>query len=260
MKLKLFLIFAILSLSASTFAMQIYEYKIDNLSIPVLLAPHEKAILSSNVVSSVSKILKKMGEHIVRDEPLILLDHTIAAAAVKRTEAIAARAKILFDVKSRLFEEKVSSLVELADATATLEVAAADYDIAKKGLDDTVIKAPYRGEVEELYIHEGEGVIVGTKLMTVFNDELLLAKMLLPYDYLEWTHLNQKVFIHLHDLDISKEAKVSFISESIDPSSDTFKVFAEIDNQDEALKPGMSGVLQAIIPIAVPKLSFQRDH
>lgn len=224
-------------------------------SIEVILTPFERALLASQVQSRAEKITKKMGDRFVADEPLIIFDPTVPMANQKKAEAILERGRVLLDVRERLYKDKVASKLELAEAQASVGVAQAEKMIAENDIKNSVIKASFNGEVEEVYLREGETAMVGQKVISVFNDEILIAKMLLPFNFSKNVKIGDKIQVWVNETNKPVDATITSMSALLDSASSTFKVFAEINNKNQALKAGMTGVLVISVPVPFVNLS-----
>lgn len=207
----------------------------------VIIDPKYSTKLSAEVATPVKKIYKRFGESFSKGDVLIQLDDRVYQSNLKKAQAVLSRARTEYDGKKQLFHDNVASLFELKEAEANVAIAEADLAKAEKDLDSTTIKAPYDGKVVDLKIEEYELPKVGDDLIDVLYDKVLLAKVLIPSTLLPKIHPGDPFRIRVNETDKTITAKIQRIGAVIDPSSSTIQIEGEINNEDEKLKPGMTG-------------------
>lgn len=208
----------------------------------VVLDPQYHTRLYPEVQSKVIQINKKMGESFQKGETLIVQDHTILEALVAKAEAAVMKGRAEFETKRELYQEKILSYLEFKEAQANLETAHADLEIARKNLESSEIKAPYSGEVVEVFIKEYEVPARNKAMIEIVNDEILIAKLLVPSYLVAAISEGLPFEIRLEETQETVVAKVIRISPVIDPASSTFKIEAEVENRDGKWRAGMTGI------------------
>ncbi len=207
----------------------------------IVLSPLHRTQLSSQIVSPVLYINKRMGESFKQGDELIQLDDAIFQANLKKAQASLVKAKTELESKQRLFSDRVASLFEIKDAEANVAVAEADLIKAQKELDAAHIIAPYKGKVVAVNIEEHELAEVGKKILEIVEDQKLIGELLLPSNMLPKVAIGQPISILIKETGEPITAKITRIGAVIDPASSTVKVEAEIDNSADKLRAGMSG-------------------
>lgn len=210
-------------------------------SFRVVLSPLQRTRLSSQISSPVEIITKRMGESFKKGEILIRLDDDVYIGNLKKAQATLMKAITEFEGRKELYSARSASLFELKEAEANLQSAESDVIVAKKNLDAAYLLAPYDGKVVSISIEEHELPISGKELIEVVDDSILLAKLLVPSNFISQIKLGDPLDINVKELGRTVQARISRISPVIDPSSSTFKVDAEIDNRTGVLKAGMTG-------------------
>jgi membrane fusion protein (multidrug efflux system) len=225
--------------------------------------PRHKTNLAAQVETPVLKITKKMGDSIKKDEVLIQLDDAIFKGGYIKAKAALEKAKAVLEAKKELYNENVSSFVELKDAEAAVAAAQSDLILAKKNLEASKILAPFDGKVVNVMTEEHEIPKKETSLIEVIDDNVLLAKLLVPSSILNKIHIGQPISIKLNETGEMVPATIKRIGAIIDPASSTLQIEAEIDNSDGKLKTGMTGtaIIQGVNdkPIEVPKPQPRMD-
>ena len=218
-----------------------FKENVEPRTFRVVLNPNQKTRLSAEVITPVKMIAKRMGESFEEGDVLIKLDDTVFKGYYKKAIAQLEKAQTELEVKAQLFADDIGSLFELKDAQAAVAAALASLTSAEKNLEASTIKAPYSGKVVSLHIENEELPRVGKELIEIVDDHILLAKLLIPSSVLNRVKIGQNIYIRINETQQIVKGKIVRIGATIDPSSATVKLQAEIDNRDGKLKPGMTG-------------------
>lgn len=210
--------------------------------IPIVLAPRYESILAAEIDSRVTKITKEFGQNFKKGHVLIDLDAVPAGLGVRRAKAQLQEASKKFGILQDLYKTKSVSVLELEEARSKQVVAEVDLAIARQKLARCTVKAPFSGRVAKVLVHEHEWVKIGTPLLEVIDDSVLLAKFLLPSFLYGSLKTNGKVSIDIEETGRIYEGRISHIGAEVDPSSRSFEVFAEVKN-DASLRSGMRGTI-----------------
>lgn len=214
------------------------------LSYSVVLEPMYLTVVYAEVTSPILKIHKRMGESFEENEILIELDNRIFEGNYAKATAAVTRFESELEAKQALFKDDAMSRFELDQSIADLAGAIADQIIAKKGLEGTTIKAPYRGKVVKLALKEFELAQQGKELITLVDDDVLFAKFLAPSALVTCIKTGMPVEIDIKESGDRIKASISRIAPVIDPSSSTLMVEAKIDNKDHKWWGGMTGMIR----------------
>ena len=179
----------------------------------------------------------------------------VRTAAANREDARAqlARAQELINkgLMSRAELDTVQTRVKVSDAAyqsavenvqslkASLQDRKAAYDLAKKKLSDTVIKAPVPGAVSERTVQRGEYIRENTQVVTIVRMNPLKLRTAVQEKYANLIRQNQIVDFKVEPYpDDMFHGKIAYISPSVDQASRTFNAEILVDNPANKLKPG----------------------
>jgi multidrug efflux system membrane fusion protein len=219
----------------------------------------ESVALKSRVDGQVEAVLFTEGQHVKQGDVLIRLDPTDFAARLRQVEAAAARdaalsAKMRADtaryaaLKERNFvsEEKVADIrTNEATAAADLRASRAAVEMARLQISYATIRAPITGIVGARLVFPGSAVKANDVTVAVINSvRPLLVGFAVPEKYLPQLRAVRKAGRLKVDItepgDASRhfEGSVRFIDNTVDASTGTIQLKAELPNEDEALMPG----------------------
>lgn len=207
----------------------------------VVFEPKHQAVLSAGVSSTIKKINVEMGQAFAKGDTLVELDKERYKSSLSKAQGVAAAAGKGHEVTTRLHHDKSASDLDLAEAQRDATAANANVGLAKHDLAFCDLKAPFDGRVKETLAHEHEWVEQGKPIIGVIDDKILIAQILMPANDFTAVKIGDPVEIAVRETGQTVPGKISHISQSLDPASGTFKVFAEVNNASGAVKSGMTG-------------------
>jgi len=160
---------------------------------------------------------------------------TVSQTEVDRLRLISEKAEL--DYAQAQHEQQLQKL--------NAELKQAERDLAAANLERRSIRAPIAGTIESIDKQPGEWVQPGTTIFRVIDLKTLRAEAVLPARYRDLDLLNAAVVIPVSRSDPSAEpveisGRITFIHPQFDPIDGSFRVWAELDNQQLLLQPGES--------------------
>jgi len=182
------------------------------------------------------------------------------AAEVRRAQADRTDAEQKYERAKELFSEGLISRGTFEEAEARFKSARAAYDmavqnvqnlraqvvqrsasvaLADKKLRDTLIRAPFAGQVKERMVSPGQYVKVQTPVMAIVDTDPLRVRLKAPEKMAAWIAVGLPVKVQVEAYpDRTFVGRLSRINPSVDPQTRSFEVEALLDNKDGLLKPG----------------------
>ncbi|MEQ1946616.1 MAG: efflux RND transporter periplasmic adaptor subunit [Bryobacteraceae bacterium] len=137
----------------------------------------------------------------------------------------------------------------VSGAQASLEGIRAQAALAKKALDDTLIRAPFTGYVSARPVAVGQYVGLANKIATVLRITPIKLELQVPEVNAPQMKIGGVVEAKVPGYPGREfTGRVTAVSPAIDPNSRTFNVIAEFANADLALKPGMFATARIVLP------------
>ncbi len=199
----------------------------------------EDAMVSAQASGRVLSIVER-GTRVNRGDIIAELDDELVRASYNVAKA---NYNLLVDVFNRqqpLHADSIVSTLEFNQIVTQKEQAEAQLNQAKRQLEDTRIKAPFSGRVEERMVREGELLNPGMPVVRLVNNNRLRIRAGIPERYALDIREGTPVTINLASYGAGEmDAAVSFIGAIIDPNSRTLPVEIEFPNRDGNLKPEM---------------------
>lgn len=191
-----------------------------------------------------------------------------AAAEVKKAEADLNDADQKYKRAKVLFEQGLMPRQDLDEAESRYKAARAAYDLsvqvvenlraqlaqsraltslAQKKVADSIIRAPFAGQVKERSVTQGQYLKVQSPVMTIVNVNPLRVRLKVPEKMAAWVRTDQIVTISVEAYSNREfTGKLTRINPSVDQQTRSFEVEALIENREGLLKPGF--FVKAVIP------------
>lgn len=125
----------------------------------------------------ITNIYKKKGQRVTKGELIAKVD---AEILIKQAEAAKANYEsLLTDLlrMKKLVQEDAATKKQLQDVEVRLSKAKSDHDIVIRHLEDTKIKAPISGYINDDFIEEGMMISGQTKICNIISTENLIVKI-----------------------------------------------------------------------------------
>jgi RND family efflux transporter MFP subunit len=135
---------------------------------------------------------------------------------------------------------------ELAIARLTLQLKQAELEMATRLTGRRQILAPFEGMVVQVYQRPGEWVEPGTQMVRLVRTDRLRVEGFVSVEQVASPLVGRRVTLTLPGpggTEQTSDGQVTFVSPEVDPVNRQVRVLAEIDNQDQKLRPGLSARL-----------------
>lgn len=212
------------------------------------LEADEQVFYAPASTGRIEKIHVEVGDRIKKGQLLVEMDKTQLHQA---------------EVQLKNLETEYNRAVQLNETGSiskqAYDAAVTQYEVAKSNVDflkeNTKMEAPFDGIVTGKYFENGElytGAAFGgaTKPSVIAIEKInpLKAKINLSEQYYLTVKKGTKVELKSNIFpDRTFEGTVNIVYPTIDPASRTFTVEVLIPNKDEALRPGMYGIINFFI-------------
>lgn len=217
------------------------------------LAPWDEITVGNETPGTVDKIFADLGDEVVEGKLLLTLDQqeakanfNSADANFKKADAVWTDADINLKRYLNLFSEGMISTsqrdavqTQYNVADAQLKQAEAQFELAKKRLADTEIRAPISGYVKKRLVSAGEMLKDKSTLFVLVKNDPLKFQSAVPESFAHHIKIDQDVVISIDAfLDKTFPGKIIRISPSVDEKTRTLSIEAKVPNLDNILKSG----------------------
>ncbi len=236
------------------------EMTYDSLPVKVVLFPFREAILATQIDGVVEKYNFRAGERFRKNDVLLKLNDTKynndllrMRSLMKEAELNAAYAKQKWEDNKRLYKEDLQSEIEVLKSELDAKVAAERFQSAQINYADALlqlsfctIRAPFNGTVEKHLTREFETVRNSQPLISIIDDNQLLAVMNLPTIALPKIKIGIPVTFKVNETGSVVTGTVYEIAGRADHRSETIEIKVLLDNAGHRFSAGMSGTLMKV--------------
>lgn len=250
-----------------------------NLPVSGTLMPLHQATVKSKVAAELRESLLAEGQPVSRGQVVMRLDTADLQARLATFQASEeeARARLALAQKThennaKLFQQKYISQSALDSVQNSLELARAGLksaesqtSIARRALEDSVVRAPIDGIIAKRYAQPGEKVPADAPLFAVVALDQLLFEAQVPTAEIPQVKVGQTVSFNVDGFGSrSFSGKVARIAPMAELGSRTMTVYIGAVNADLSLKAGMFArggiVLEKTGALPVVPLAALRDE
>ena len=211
------------------------------------------AVLSAESAGTV-QMLARLGQHVTTGTVVARLDQGMAQpvleqaeASLENAEASLTLAEDSYNRMKPLHRDSIISALEfrevdtrLLQARATVRQAKAGRAQAQEQLDNTLVRAPFAGTIEEHRVMVGEQVAPGSPVIRIVDARRVKIAIGVPERYAGDIAVGSSVEMYIPALEnFRRKGRVTFAGNPINPKNRTFAIEAEVDNVDGRMKPKM---------------------
>ena len=137
------------------------------------------------------------------------------------------------------WQQNIGSEIEYLQAKNNFETAKSRYAQVQSQYNNTIIKAPISGTVDNIVVKQGEFVNMGREIVRVVDLERVEIEAELSEEYLPAIHRGDSVKVEIPALGITRMSPVTFVSQVINPDNRSFKIKINLQNRDGRIKPNV---------------------
>lgn len=206
--------------------------------------PRQEAVIPSEISMRVRHMPKRPGESCREGETLVEFDATMARAAYQAAAAKARAAELNATGLGNLFQRNQVTAVEVARAESELAQARLELAAAERDARACVVVAPFSGKIVERKVREHEWADRGGPLLLLVDDAVLRARFFLPEALFQNIRLGDRVRVEVPAVSREMWGEVSRLGVMFDPVSRTFDVWADVVNDRDDLRSGMTAEIE----------------
>lgn len=240
-KLSYFLSLGFIGLSTFVYA-QVSDNDVNKYTVPVVLTTENKASISTEISGTIEDILVKEGDFFKKNDDLIKFNCTLFNAKLVAAQSELSLAKTKYESVKRLSELDGASTMEVQGSEADYQKAKSELEIAKHNVSQCVLKAPFTGQLVELFVNEFETVKVGTKLYDIVDNQNLEVSIIVPSEWLQWIKKGDSFGLVIQENQQTYNGQIDRVIYSVDSVSQSARLIGKIQGSQEGLFIGASGI------------------
>ena len=214
------------------------SFKVSGLS-----SPSQTIDLEAQLSGTIKKIFIDEGSLVKKGAPLFEVSIEDRRQKLESAKSLVKLREMQYSAAQRLSEKKFTSPISLADTKKNLADARLALTQARADMDHLIIRAPFSGIVNQIYVENGSLAGLGTKVCTLVN----LNPIYLIIQVTEKIYANikrgQRVSVRLAD-DRILTGSIEYISAVADSRTRMFEVKISVVNPGSSIPSGMTAVVE----------------
>jgi RND family efflux transporter MFP subunit len=213
----------------------------------------EAQISPEGTGGQIRKIHVSKGQRVSKGDLLISLNSSILENGIAELKLGLELATKIYEKQKSLWEQNIGSEMQYLEAKNGKEGLEHKLKTLQSQLDMALIKAPFSGIVDEIYLKEGEMASPGRSILYLVNLDKLKVLADVSETLLPKIKVGDMVNVKFPSYaNMEMKAPINRISNSIDLKTRTIKVEVRLDNVNSQIKPNQIAML-SIMDFETPK-------
>lgn len=225
----------------------------------------ENILVQPEFSGTLTSLTIKAGQKVSKGQILGRVDDAGMSQQLGQIESQYALAKTTFERQKNLWDKKIGSEIQFLQAQTHMISAQKSVAQMKAQLSKTVIRAPFSGTIDEVFVEKGQVVAPSPQgLMRIVNLGNMYVSTSVPESYIGKLKVGTEVDVYLTSLGKTYKGKVRQIGNFINPNNRSFGIEVSLPNPENLLRPNQVAKLKIIDyvsknAIAVPTGVIQED-
>ncbi|WP_268848612.1 efflux RND transporter periplasmic adaptor subunit [Flavobacterium aestivum] len=226
---------------------------------------NENVLIQPEFPGNLVELNVKAGQSVSKGQVLGRTDDGGMSQQLASAENQYALAKTTFERQKNLWSQKIGSEIQYLQSQTQMISAQKAVAQIKAQIAKTVIKAPFSGTIDEVFVEKGEVVAASPKgLMRIVNLGNMYVSTSIPETYIGKLKIGTEVDVYLTSLGKTYKGKVRQIGNFINPNNRSFGIEVSVPNPENLLRPNQVAKLKVIDyvsknAVVVPTNVIQQD-
>ncbi|WP_281227099.1 efflux RND transporter periplasmic adaptor subunit [Flavobacterium aquiphilum] len=226
---------------------------------------NENVLIQPEFPGNLIELNVKAGQKVSKGQVLGRTDDGGMSQQLASAENQYALAKTTFERQKNLWSQKIGSEIQYLQAQTQMVSAQKAVAQIKAQIAKTVIRAPFSGTIDEVFVEKGEVVAASPKgLMRIVNLGNMYVSTSIPETYIGKLKIGTEVDVYLTSLGKSYKGKVRQIGNFVNPNNRSFGIEVSVPNPENLLRPNQVAKLKVIDyvsknAVVVPTNVIQQD-
>lgn len=207
----------------------------------------ENILVQPEFSGTLTSLLVKAGDHVAKGQILGRVDDAGISQQLASAENQYALAKTTFERQKNLWDKKIGSEIQYLQSQTQMITAQKGVSQIKAQLSKTIIKAPFTGTIDEVFVEKGQVVAPSAQgLMRIVNLGNMYVSTSVPETYIGKLKVGTEVDVFLTSLGKTYKGKVRQVGNFINPNNRSFGIEVGVPNPDNLLRPNQVAKLKII--------------
>ena len=205
----------------------------------------ENVLVQPEMPGTLISLNVKAGQRVSKGQILGKIDDGGGSQQLASLENQYAFAKTAFERQKNLWNQKIGSEIQFLNAQTQMISAQKAVSQMRAQLSKTIIKAPFSGTIDEVFVERGEVVAPSPKgLMRIVNLGNMYVSTTVPETYIGKLKVGTEVDVFLTSLGKTYKGKVRQVGNFINPDNRSFGIEVSVPNPENLLRPNQVAKLK----------------
>jgi membrane fusion protein, multidrug efflux system len=207
----------------------------------------ENILIQPEMPGTLVTLNVKAGQRVSKGQTLGRTDDAGMSQQLAAMENQYNLAKTTFERQKNLWDQKIGSEIQFLQAQSQMVGAQKAVLQMKAQLSKTLIKAPFSGVIDEVFVERGQVVAPSIQgLMRIVNLSNMYVSTEVPETYIGKLKVGTVVNVGLSSLGKTYTGRVRQVGNNINPTNRSFGIEVGVPNPDNLLRPNQVAKLQII--------------
>lgn len=225
----------------------------------------ENILVQPEFSGNLTSLTVKAGQRVSKGQILGRVDDAGMSQQLASLENQYALAKTSFERQKNLWDKKIGSEIQFLQAQTQMVSAQKGVAQMRAQLSKTVIRAPFSGTIDEVFVEKGQIVAPSQQgLMRILNLGSMYVSTSVPETYIGKLKVGTEVDVFLTSLGKTYKGRVRQVGNYLNPNNRSFGIEVSVPNPENLLRPNQVAKLKIIDyssknAIVVPTNVVQED-
>lgn len=225
----------------------------------------ENILVQPEFSGNLTSLTVKAGQRVSKGQILGRVDDAGMSQQLASLENQYALAKTSFERQKNLWDKKIGSEIQFLQAQTQMVSAQKGVAQMRAQLSKTVIRAPFSGTIDEVFVEKGQIVAPSQQgLMRILNLGNMYVSTSVPETYIGKLKVGTEVDVFLTSLGKNYKGRVRQVGNYLNPNNRSFGIEVSVPNPENLLRPNQVAKLKIIDyssknAIVVPTNVVQED-
>lgn len=210
-----------------------------------LVEAEDNILVSAKGMGVITQVYVREGQNVAKGQTLAQIDNSVILRNIEGMKSQLELARSVYERQKNLWDQKIGTEVQFLQAKTNMESLEKQLAGLQEQNEQTKIKSPIAGIVDEVAVKIGENIAPGMPAARVINNSELKVVANVSESYIASVKVGNKIKVNIPDLNKDFEVKVTFVGRNIDQLSRTFALEAELPSSPD-LRPNMTALVKVV--------------
>jgi membrane fusion protein, multidrug efflux system len=213
----------------------------ENQSVRGVVRSLNEATIAVDFSARIAKLPYREGDSFKKGSVLVAFDCSKFAADSNAAHARAKSRKLVYSNNQKLQSRGAIGGNEVDVSAADYDEAAATAQATSARLRDCVFRAPFDGRIVQVAAQVLETPGPAQPIIRIVDSSRVEVEIIVPSKWLAWLKSGQGFTFEVDETGQTAKGQIKRIGATVDPVSQTVKVFGRVEGGASGVLPGMSG-------------------